>query len=40
MIQRSQRDSKECWAAFDKLTAVVSKEFDMKLRFEKRPEVV
>lgn len=37
MVQRSQRDAKECWAAFDKLTAVVSKEFDMKLRFEKKP---
>jgi hypothetical protein len=37
MIQRSQRDAKEAWTAFDNLTAVVSKEFDMKLRFEKKP---
>jgi hypothetical protein len=36
MIQRSQRDSKESYAAFDKLTAVVSREFDMQhLKFEK-----
>jgi gas vesicle protein len=39
MIQRSQRDSKECWVAFDNLTAVVSKEFSMKLRFDKKPGV-
>jgi hypothetical protein len=39
MIQRSQRDTKEAWAAFDKLTAIVSKEFDMNLRFEKKPGV-
>lgn len=38
MIQRSQRDTKEAWTAFDKLTAVVSKEFDMNLRFEKKPD--
>jgi hypothetical protein len=38
MIQRSQRDTKESWAAFEKLTAVVSKAFDMKLSFEKKPE--
>jgi hypothetical protein len=37
MIQRSQRDAKEAWAAFDRLTAVVSKEFNMNLRFEKKP---
>ena len=39
MIQRSQRDAKEAWAAFDKLTAVVSKEFNMNLRFEKKSSV-
>ena len=36
MIQRSQRDAKEAWAAFEKLTAVVSKEFNMNLRIEKK----
>jgi hypothetical protein len=40
MIQRSQRDTKEAWAAFDKLAAVVSREFDIKLRFEKKPGVL
>jgi hypothetical protein len=39
MIQRSQRDTKEAWAAFDRLTAIVSKEFDMNLRFEKKDGV-
>jgi hypothetical protein len=39
MIQRSQRDTKEAWAAFDKLTAVVSREFNMNLKFEKKPDV-
>jgi hypothetical protein len=39
MIQRSQRDAKEAWAAFDKLTAVVSKEFNMNLTFERKPGV-
>ena len=39
MIQRSQRDSKECWVAFNNLTAVVSKEFSMNLRFDKKPSV-
>lgn len=39
MSQRSQRDTREAWAAFDKLTAVVSKEFNINLRFEKKPGV-
>ena len=38
MIQRSH-DSKECSVAFNNLTAVVSKEFSMKLRFDKKPGV-
>jgi len=38
MIQRSQRDSKECWAAFDKLTAAVSREFGLRLRFKRKPQ--
>jgi hypothetical protein len=40
MIRRSRRDTKESWAAFDKLTAVVSREFNMKLRFEMKPEAL
>jgi hypothetical protein len=39
MIQRSRRDAKEAWTAFDNLTAAVSKEFDMKLSFERKPGV-
>jgi hypothetical protein len=39
MIQRSLRDARECYAAFNKLNEIVSKEFDMKLKFEKKPEV-
>jgi hypothetical protein len=37
MIQRSQRDAKECWGAFDNLTTVVSREFSMNLRFDRKP---
>lgn len=37
MIQRSQRDAKECWDAFDNLTTVVSREFSMNLRFDRKP---
>lgn len=39
MIERSGRDTKEAWTAFDRLTAVVSKEFNMKLSFEKKADV-
>jgi hypothetical protein len=40
MIQRSQRDAKECWSAFDNLTTAVSREFSMNLRFDRKPSAV
>jgi hypothetical protein len=39
MVQRTDRDSKEVWAALEKLQATISKEFKMNLRFEKKPGV-
>ena len=39
MVQRTDRDSKEVGAVLEKLQAVISKEFKMNLRFEKKPGV-